>query len=397
MNLLIVTGFWPTKSNAITGIFVAQQVSAFARLGCKVTVVLGRFWGRPFAQYISAEELGLDTSRVRLIEISFLRLPEKMSGFFGSLWLNIALSRLTFKRGIVEIVRDFGPFDGCVVHGVRYSGLSLPSWRSSVQGGTAIVLHGVDPYFEKQLNIRRGKKFCQKASEVANAVILVGNPLKPHALSLGISSDKLCVVQNGTELPHPNLVADVQRFSPATRRVISVSNLVALKGIDLNLRALAALASRRPDMSWSYHIIGEGPERERLISLARSLGISERVHFLGRISYEETMRAVADADVFSLPSWSEAFGIVYLEAMARMRPVIGCFGNGAADIITHEVDGLLVPPHDVSALEVALEVLIESPELCKQLGSNGRKKAEEFSWEHNAQRLLSILGIKSES
>ena len=121
------------------------------------------------------------------------------------------------------------------------------------------------------------------------------------------------------------------------------------------------------------------------------LGLSRRVTFLGRLSYEETMQEIAQADIFSMPSWAEAFGIVYLEAMARGRPAIGCVNNGAADIITDNEDGLLIGPRDVGALEAAIAHLLESPELCRRLGIAGRRTAERFSSDENARRMLALL------
>jgi len=103
------------------------------------------------------------------------------------------------------------------------------------------------------------------------------------------------------------------------------------------------------------------------------------------------MQAIADADIFALPSWGEAFGIVYLEAMARMRPVIGCLDNGAADIISDGVDGLLIPPHDEVALAQALGCLLSDPEQCRTMGTAGRQTAEQFTWHVNAAKMLELL------
>ena len=100
-----------------------------------------------------------------------------------------------------------------------------------------------------------------------------------------------------------------------TRRILSVSNLIRIKGVDDNLRALGSLYKRNPSIAWEYRIVGDGPCKQELEALSRSLGIAERVLFLGRIGYEETMAEIDACDIFSLPSWGEAFGIVYLEAM----------------------------------------------------------------------------------
>ena len=98
-------------------------------------------------------------------------------------------------------------------------------------------------------------------------------------------------------------------------RLISVGNLQAGKGIDLVLRALADL-NAAGHRDWTYRIIGDGPLRSELESLAASLGLTRQVVFSGSVQHQDVEAALREADIFVLPSWREAFGIAYLEAMA---------------------------------------------------------------------------------
>lgn len=397
MNILVLSSFWPTQSNTTSGIFVAQQLSAFVRAGCRVTLLVGTTLGRPSSAICTLADLGLDAERVTLIEVPLLRLPEILSSFPGALRLNTALAGAMLSRRIKrQMARTAVTFDGCVTHGERYMGLAMPTWRRHVEGRAVMVMHGVDPFLAEMPNRRRARTLVEAAGHSCDAVVLVGRPLHGHAGAIGLPQDKFRVVANGTDLPPADSISDSQRWIDGSRRIVSVSNLTPIKGIDLNLRALADIAKRRPGLGWEYRVIGEGVERQRLESLARQMGIADRVRFLGRIPYAETMREIAEADIFSLPSWGEAFGIVYLEAMARMRPVIGCFENGAADIITHDQDGVLVPPRNVDELSHALERLIGNPDLCRRLGRQARGTAEDFSWDHNARRMLELIGIEAE-
>lgn len=393
-HILILSGYWPTQSNPISGIFIVQQIAALTRAHCRVTVVIGKTLFRRNSPPCSVSELGLDANRVTLIQVPVLRLPEKLSSLPGALWLNTALAGAMLARRIKrEKARGGIAFSACVTHGERYMGLAMPAWRGEIEGESAMVVHGVDPFFTQASNRLRAKPLLEAAGRSCDAVVLVGRPLHTHAGSIGLPQDKLRVVANGTDLPAPADVSDFQRSIDASRRIVSVSNLSPIKGIDLNLRALADIAKRRPDLAWEYRIVGDGVERQSLESLTKQMGISDKVHFLGRLTYDKTMREIAKADIFSLPSWGEAFGIVYLEAMARMRPVIGCLENGAADIVTHAQDGLLVPPRDVDELSHALERLIENPDLCRRMGLQARATAESYSWDHNGRRMLEILGI----
>lgn len=393
MRLLIISGYWPSVSNSISGIFVVQQIAALARMGVRLSVIVPRTIGRSADPLISVSELGLDKFNIELVEVSIFKIPEKLSSFPGAIKLNTMLSGVMLKRVIRRLCGKY-LFDGCIVHGARYGGLSLPFWYRQVQCGVAIVVHGVDPFLNNPDNMMRAHDLFQRAGVASNAVVLVGYPLKAHAVSVGFPVSKLRIVPNGTDLPPANLISPKQRSVTQTRVVVSVSNLVPLKGVDDNLRALAIISSKRPDLKWLYRIVGDGPYRGELEKLARDLGIDQRVEFLGRIAYRETMQEIEKGDIFALPSWGEAFGIVYLEAMARMKPVVACYENGAADFLTDGVEGLLVLPRDISGLADLLIKLLDDPGLCIRMGRSGREKAETMSWDENANRMLQILSEK---
>jgi glycosyltransferase involved in cell wall biosynthesis len=140
----------------------------------------------------------------------------------------------------------------------------------------------------------------------------------------------------------------------------------------------------------SYTIVGEGPEEHNLKRLSLELGIADRVYFKGRLPHKDALQHIASSDIFCLPSWHEAFGVVYLEAMACGKPVIGCRGQGAEDIIRHGVDGLLVQPKSVEALAEVLGLLLSDSDLARRLGDAGKSHVNEFSWERNTALYLDI-------
>ena len=144
-------------------------------------------------------------------------------------------------------------------------------------------------------------------------------------------------------------------------------------------------------VAWDrYTVVGDGPERSRLEDLARRLGIADRVTFAGRLEHHEVVREVARADIFCLPSWREAFGVVYVEAMACGKPVIGCRSQGAEDIISPGQDGILVEPRDVASLASALGQLLEDPELRQRMGEAARRRSRAFSWDRTAEIYLDL-------
>jgi len=395
LQLLIFHGFWPTATNPFST-YAVEQVAAFTRLGCKVTLAIPRTLGRPTSMPLSIVAAGLDPAFVHLVRFMTVRLPESVSSWPGGMALNTWLAGQTVRRVIAWLGRRVGPFDGCIVHGARYCGWSLPAWRALVAGPVAVVLHGVEPFLERPGNATRARRIVGDAARAMDACVVVGTPLIAHAVALGVPANKISVVWNGTVLPELSAVSDRQRSLAEPRRIVSVSRLIPVKGIDHNLRALAALTVRRPDLSWRYHVVGDGDQRPHLERLARELGLMDRVCFLGMLEHSDAMREIAEADIFALPSWAEAFGLVYLEALARMRPAIGCAGQGAAEVIRDGQEGILVPPHGIEALATALERLIASPSLCQTLGHAGRSRAQDFTWEANVRALLSVLGAYRE-
>lgn len=391
-----MTGYWPSNANPISGVFVVQQVAALMRAGFQVDVIVPATIGKPAATFFGPEALGLDAARTRLLEAKVLRLPEKFSSLPGALWLNAWLDGFG-RRLLLRGEATEHAWNGCIVHGLRNVGLSLPKWSDRVQAPKLLVLHGIDPYFTRARNRRAVLPIVDASATAVSSVVLVGNSLRKHALDVGIPADMIQVVGNGTDVPALEKISFKQRPTTDTRRILSVSNLIEVKGIDENVRALAALFSRRPAMAWEYRVVGDGPCRTELEGLSRTLGIQERVRFLGRLAYAETLQEIGECDVFSLPSWGEAFGIVYLEAMSRARPVIGCRENGPADFVEHGKDGFLVRPHVVDELSTTIEMLLANPGLCEQIGRQARTTSEKHTWDENARRMLALIGIQSGS
>jgi glycosyltransferase involved in cell wall biosynthesis len=134
-----------------------------------------------------------------------------------------------------------------------------------------------------------------------------------------------------------------------------------------------------------------GPERQRLISLAQQLGISDRVEFLGRQSRASVAKAMQGCSIFVLPSTYEGLGCVYLEAMAAAKPAIGCTGQGIAEIIESEKNGWLVQPDDAEGLANALHQLLGDSALRDSVGLAARQAVlESLTLQGQAERLTQI-------
>lgn len=153
-----------------------------------------------------------------------------------------------------------------------------------------------------------------------------------------------------------------------------VARLAAVKDHATLLRAIARLPSA---VRLHAVLVGDGPERQTLERLTTELGIHSRVHFLGELPSRPTAHELFDVSV--LCSLSEASPNSVLEAMAVGRPVIASRVGGVADIITHEVNGLLVTPGDVDGFAAALTRLTSDRALQTRLGAAGREVATAFT------------------
>jgi glycosyltransferase involved in cell wall biosynthesis len=173
--------------------------------------------------------------------------------------------------------------------------------------------------------------------------------------------------------------------------VATVASLTRKKGHEFLLRAIATLAGR--GMVCPVLLAGDGSERTSLEALAATLGITESVHFLGAVS--DAVDVMAAADVVVLPSLAEGLPLALLEAMQAGRAVVATAVGGVPEVIQSEVNGILVPPADASALADAVSRLVASPQLRARMGAEARRTvARDYT---EAAYLASLDAIYSEA
>ncbi len=185
-----------------------------------------------------------------------------------------------------------------------------------------------------------------------------------HMVKNGVPAARACFVPT---FPDIAALPPIDRLTLATPKdakvFLTLSRLHPKKGLDT---LLAAMRNFPKDYVW---LAGEGPLRESLESLARDLGILDRVRFLGwRTDRAALLRA---ADVCVLPSRYEPFGTVILEAWAAGTPLVACRSDGPAAHVEDTVNGLLVPIDDAQALANAMRRVVNDEELRRRLVSQG--------------------------
>jgi phosphatidylinositol alpha-1,6-mannosyltransferase len=185
---------------------------------------------------------------------------------------------------------------------------------------------------------------------------------------------------------------DTEHFSPARRSprirqelglegkkvIVSVGRLVHRKGQDFLIDSLPIIAQKVPNVH--LLLVGEGPYRAELERRSKTLGVRDRITFIGRVQYSELPEYICAGDIFAMPSRSrlaglevEGLGIVYLEASACGLPVIGGISGGAPDAVLEGITGFSVDGRSATAIAEAAIRLLSNPEYAEKLGAQGRE------------------------
>ncbi len=356
LHVLTLTPFFPSEQDESGGCFVSEPLDPLTEAGITSTV----FALQPLYRARSKPtEFGAQAEWLR-----YFSLP-------GNLGLPIA-GAFAFAR-IVGRVREFqrtNPISLIHAHGPLPCGHAAMLLSAELGIPYVVSVHGLDAYATEQVSGRVGE-WCRRVSlrvyRASRRVICISERVREEVLKGSGKSCRTSVVYNGV---NPKLFFPGAEGASAGMTILSVGNLIPIKGHDVLARAVAAIVGEFPDII--LEIIGDGPERHRIESLASQLGIAERVRFRGRQSRHEVAAAMRRCAVFALPSRYEGLGCVYLEAMATGTAVIGCRGQGIAEIIRHGSNGFLVGPENERELALALSMLLRDEPRGRSLGRAAR-------------------------
>jgi glycosyltransferase involved in cell wall biosynthesis len=219
------------------------------------------------------------------------------------------------------------------------------------------------------------------AESVCDVVVALTERDRREQIQLRLGrADQYVVINNGVELSpylRCGIGADARSrqelgLEGAFPVLGTVGRLSTEKGQRVLIEALPLIVHKFPRAR--LLLVGEGPDRTELERLARSAGMEEHVLFTG---FRHDVPAVLSAlDIFVLPSFYEAQGLAVVEAMAAARPIVATAVGGVPGIITHGVEGLLVPPGDPKALALAVIRLVDDRALAQTLAENARRRAE---------------------
>ena len=276
----------------------------------------------------------------------------------------------------------------------------LVAWAIARLLGRPVLIYA---HGEELTGWGRGRKFALMCSVFRHAdAVLANSDFTRETLVglLGVDPGRIVVVYPTVDenrfrpgLPREDLRAEIG-ITDGQRLILSVGRLQRRKGFDSVIRALPPLREQRVDAH--YVVVGIGADREYLQRLATELGVSNRVHLLGHVSYEELPRGYAACDVFAMPTRdidgdTEGFGLVFLEAASAGKPAIAGAAGGTGAAVVDGITGLRVDGEQLPEITQALTRLLGDPEEAERMGLNGRKRVlENFTHRRRVDQLREL-------
>jgi glycosyltransferase involved in cell wall biosynthesis len=373
LHVLTLTPFYPSDGDEVSGCFVAESLKRVENLGVLSTV-------------IAVDSIYHRSRKANgKFPAEWIRYPQ-LPGNFGLSSAGRFLGAVLLNK--VQRLHQHSPIHVIHAHAALPCGHAAAFLSRRLGIPFVVTIHGLDVFnscFEQGTAAAWRRQSSLRVYERARKVICISEKVR-QLLREGMPADVAAeVVYNGT---------DPEMFSPGsaqnqTLRILMVGNLLAGKGHEVALRALARIKDSQPQIE--CQIIGEGADRERFIRLAEVLGISGRVHFLGRRSRAEVAQAMRDCTIFVLPSRYEGLGCVYLEAMACGKVAIACRGQGIDEIIHHGSNGWLIPVDGLEELVQGLNTLLGDAGLQARIGQAARETiVNSLTLTHQAARLKKI-------
>lgn len=349
---------WHPYVDGVSGVFVLEQCAALHAMGGHVGLIFSRIKG--------------------LRGITYQSLRRGMPGFVR---LNVPVPTFGFKSCNMPGMNRFVPCVNDLMLHNRYKAYERAYGRPDILHAHVGLGAGVAA---RRIAARIGRDYVvtEHSSEILNGCLAPDRKAAVrmvYAEARSVLAVSAVLAERITDIcPFANVtvVGNMVRDSVFRLRhpepklgdrftVVSISSLVPDKRI---YQALVALAGLPPELKErvDYHVIGDGPERNRLRELARVGSIKTSFH--GNVPHKKAMEMLSGADVLVHPSAFETFGVVLAEAMALGVPVVATRCGGPEDIVTNET-GVLVPVDDIDALMSAIEDVLSHLDSWKARGN----------------------------
>jgi len=344
MHVMFVPSWYHNKRNPVHGSFFKEQAQALQEAGVKITVAYNEIWPLTLLGKVK-EKIGLsfkiedNLKTYRYKNFNYLPKNSKMFSVF-----NRRLEKI-YK----EIVKNEGKVDIIHCQSSLWAGISCLYLAKKYNIPLIITEHSS---LKRAVYIKDSYIPLVKNSYLgADVLIAVGKGLKNEIFELTGRED-IKVINN--LIPTENFY--ISNYKNENFTFFSLAFLEGEKGMDLLIKAFSKYFKNKKA---KLIIGGEGSQKKELIELCNSINIEDQVEFLGALNREEVSSYMSKCDAFVLASNHETFGVVYIEALASGKPIIGTYNGGAEDIINKN-NGLIVEVNNIDALGKAMVEIKEN-------------------------------------
>jgi glycosyltransferase involved in cell wall biosynthesis len=383
MKILTFTTLYPDAARPRHGIFVENRIRELSKTaGLSVRVVAPRPWF-PFSA-----PLFRDYSKFALVPRVEVRhgiaVHHPRYPLFPKIGMNAApfLMYYGVRGSIQRLIAGSGEFDLIDAHYFYPDGVAAVMLGLHFRKPVTITARGSDLNVMTRYPLPR--RMIRWAAQSAAGLVTVSAALAEGLVKLGIARERVSVLRNGV---------DLTLFCPGDRAIcradlgleglvlLSVGNLIPLKGHELTIEALTYLHGAR------LLIVGDGPERSSLQKLAKSLSVADRIAFLGSIPQDALPNIYAAADVLVLASRLEGWPNVLLEAMACGTPVVVSDIPGMSEIVKSPAVGRLVSERTPRSFARTVRQIVQDAPSRVTI----RRYAEDFGWAATTEGQLTLF------
>ncbi len=374
MKVCVITGIFPPDIGG-PATYVSRLATSLHQQGGDVCVVTLGDDRQPFPFPVRRVSRKVPL----LLRMFLLWLTLIRTGWNADVWyLNglelpaVLAGSLLRKRLIMKVVGDY-------------------AWERAMN--TGLTTDSIDDFQQKK---QRWQVELHKAARAwlarqVEKIITPSQYLKTLVHGWGVSEHKIQVIYNAVEPCSEQLASQSEiraqlGVAPQDRLIITIGRLVVWKGIDQLIHLLPEL-----EESVKLLIVGDGPEKNRLTELARTLKVAHRVRFLGKVLRAQGFAYMHAANIFVLNTAYEGFSHVLLEAMMVGIPVITTSVCGNPELVEHKKNGLLFPQGDVAAMKEQIKSVLHDAEFRETLIHGGQRSLPPNAWEKLLRDTLDAL------
>ena len=344
MHVMFIPSWYHNKRNPVHGSFFKEQAIALKERGIKITIAYNEIWPLTLAFKVK-EKIGLNYS----VEEGLKTYRYKNFNYLPKNPMMFKVFNRRLEKLYKEVVKKEGKVDLIHCQSSFWAGISANYISKKYNIPLIITEHSS---LEKAIYIKESYKPLIKESYLeADELIAVGNGLKKE-ISKFCGRKDIKVIHN--LIPIENFYISKNKNKNFT--FFSLAFLEGEKGMDTLIRSYAKYLK---ESNSKLLIGGDGSQKDFLIKLCEELEIKNQVEFLGALSRKEVSHYMSICDSFVLASRYETFGVVYIEALASGKPIIGTYNGGAEDIINSK-NGLIVKVDDVDELGNAMKYIMEN-------------------------------------